>query len=154
VTRALLALALLCAATQAQALATCTATTLPVSFSTYDPVLNADNDSGQGQVTVTCSLILGISLAVSYAISLSAGTGTYAQRQMALGGARLNYNLYTNTGRTLVWGDGVGNSIVSDSYLLGLGGAIRNYPVYGRIPKRQAATPGLYLDTITVTVTY
>jgi spore coat protein U-like protein len=43
---------------------------------------------------------------------------------------------------------------VSDGYLLGLGGGVSPYPVYGRIPATQNVQAGSYADTIIVTLTY
>lgn len=153
--RALAALLLASLAPAAQALGTCSVTTLPVAFGNYDPTSASNNDSGQGTVSVTCALISGLSATMSYDIALSAGTGTLSQRQMGAGGARLNYNLYSNSGRSTIWGDGTSGTVkVSDSYLLGLTNVTRPYTVYGSIPKQQSATSGSYTDSITVTVTY
>jgi spore coat protein U-like protein len=54
-----------------------------------------------------------------------------------------------------VWGDGSGaTSRVSDGYLLGLGGAVKNYTVYGRAPAMQNVGAATYTDAIIVTLTY
>lgn len=153
---ALIALLLLSCCGRAHALASCTVTATPVAFGTYAPLSGAAADAS-GTVTVTCALVLGLSLTVNYTIQLSKGTaGSYAPRQLASGAQRLDYNLYKNSARTTVWGDGTsGTSTTTDGYLLGVGGAVRNYTVYGRVPASQTATrSGVYADTITVTVNY
>ncbi|BBA33301.1 spore coat U domain-containing protein [Methylocaldum marinum] len=63
--------------------------------------------------------------------------------------------MYTDSARSSIWGDGsAGTQTVSDGYLLGLLTVTRHYPVYGRIPADQNVSPGVYLDTIFVTVLY
>jgi len=74
---------------------------------------------------------------------------------MSNGSSQLAYNLYTDSARTSVWGDGSsGTAKVSDGYLLGLFTVAKDYPVYGRIPELQNAAVGSYLDTVVVTVNY
>lgn len=154
---ALLALGLLSglAPQSAHALAECTVSASPTAFGGYSPFSAAPLDTA-GNVAVSCSLLGVVSLLVSYTISLSAGSsGVHASRTMFSGGSVLGYNLYTNSARTTVWGNGTGGtSTVSDGYVLGLLTTTRNYPVYGRIPAGQNVSAGLYADTITVQVDY
>ena len=135
------AVALALLASQAQAL--CTVTALPVVFGAYNP-LSSQNVDGAGSVTIACAP------ASAYVVSLSTGLGTYSTRRMASGSYAINYNLYVDAARSVIWGDGSGStSKVSDS------AASATYPVYGRIPGSQsAAGVGAYSDTITVTVTF
>jgi len=88
-----------------------------------------------------------------YNIGLDAGTGsgaTVTTRKLTSGGATVNYTLYSNSGRTTVWGNTVGADTVT-----GTGnGTGQNYTVYGRVPPQTTPAPGSYSDTITVTVTY
>jgi len=137
----LLAVALAMTAQQGWA-ATCSLSAQGVSFGSYDVFSNVALDS-TGNIDVTCDV------SSSYSISLSQGGGSYALRAMANGAHRLDYNLYTDATRTTVWGDGNGNTaIVSGS------GTTGNHTVYGRIPARQNAYVGGYIDTITVTLTF
>ena len=64
----------------------------------------------------------------------------------------LNYILYTNSGRTIVWGSGAGGT----GSLTGTGnGASQAVTIYGRVTAGQASAPaGSYADTVTVTITY
>ncbi|CDZ78960.1 putative secreted protein [Legionella massiliensis] len=132
----------------------CTVTSTPVAFASYNPT-SATATTGTGTVTVTCTALVA-NLNVAYQIALSAGSnGTFSARKMISGSTLLQYNLYTDSGYTTVWGDGSsGTSVVNDSYTLLLLAVIRNYPVYGKIPGSQVAGAGVYNDTITVTVTY
>src|SRR6266853_1710712 len=88
-----------------------------------------------------------------YNIGLDAGTGTgatMAVRKLTSGGATVNYSLYSDTGRTTVWG----NTIGTDTAAATGNGAAQSYTVYGRVPAQTTPAPGTYNDTITVTVTY
>jgi spore coat protein U-like protein len=131
----------------------CSASTSSVSFGTYNPFDSSPTDA-TGNVQVTCSGQLG--LLAGYTILLSrGGSGSYAPRKMASGANRLDYNLYTNASRSMVWGDGTsGTSVVSDSSVLHNGKITRDYPVYGRTPAGQNASVGSYSDTVIVTVNY
>jgi spore coat protein U-like protein len=88
-----------------------------------------------------------------YNIGLNAGAGsgaTVAVRKMTQGSATINYSLYSDSGRTTVWGNTVGTNTVA-----GIGtGARRRYTVYGRVPAQTTPAAAVYTDTITITVTY
>jgi spore coat protein U domain-containing protein, fimbrial subunit CupE1/2/3/6 len=71
-------------------------------------------------------------------------------RKMTSGGANVTYSLYTDTGRTTVWGNTVGTDTVAATG----NGASQSYTVFGRVPSQSTPAPGTYTDTITVTVTY
>lgn len=134
---------------------TCTTSATAVAFGAYNP-LSATTINTTGNVAVTCSALIA-GLNVSYVIALNAGlNGTFAARSMTSGGATLlQYNLYTSSADSTIWGDGTsGTSTVSDSYLLSLLSVTRNYTVYANLPMSQNVSPGSYSDTITVTVTY
>jgi spore coat protein U-like protein len=88
-----------------------------------------------------------------YTIGLDAGTGagaTVATRKLTGGGSTINYSLYTNAGRTSVWGTTIGSNTVASTGT----GAAQSFTVYGRIPAQTTPAPATYTDTITVTVTY
>ena len=137
-------LALVLALLARQALAACTATAVPVIFGAYNPVSGQVLDSA-GRVDVSCVPSAG------YTISMSAGLGSYSTRMMASGPDRLEYNLYTDFARTMVWGDGTPGSFT-------VGGTAGLTPVsrtvYGRIPGGQAVHAGAYSDTLLVTVSF
>ena len=88
-----------------------------------------------------------------YNIGLDAGTGsgaTVAVRKLTSGGNTVNYTLYSDSGRTTVWG----NTVSTDTVAGTGNGSAQSYTVYGRIPTQSTPAPGNYADTITVTVTY
>jgi spore coat protein U-like protein len=120
-----------------------------LSFGTYDPGA-ATSPRSTGAVTVQCL----VGLLPSFTVALSAGgSNDFTMRTMSNGSNRLAYNLYVDSNRMMIWGDGTGGtSTQSFSGLLSL--LSTSFTVYGRAPKSQYAAPGSYTDTITVTVTY
>jgi spore coat protein U-like protein len=88
-----------------------------------------------------------------YTIGLDAGTGsgaTVATRKLTSGGNTVDYTLYSDTGRTTVWGTTISTDTVASTGT----GAAQSFTVYGRIPAQSTPAAGSYADTITVTVTY
>lgn len=132
----------------------CTISANNLSFGTYDPTSSSNIDNTT-DVTVTCSALLLGGL-IAYDISLSEGnSGSYSGREMSNSTHTLGYNLYTDSNRTTVWGDGTSStSMVSDSYTLSIINTSRNYTIYGRISGSQNVSAGSYTDTITATVTF
>lgn len=84
-------------------------------------------------------------------VTLSTGAGTFAQRQMTIAGFpdRLNYNLYQDAARTIIWGDGTPPSQSDRNDREN-----RFYTIYGRIPAGQWVAAGTYRDTIIITLNY
>jgi spore coat protein U-like protein len=87
-------------------------------------------------------------------IGLDAGTGSGATTTTRLmtgpASETIQYKLYSNAGRTTIWGDTVSSDTVPDTG----NGAEQTYTVYGRVPPQTTPRPGAYSDTVTVTVTY
>jgi spore coat protein U-like protein len=129
--------------------ATCSATATTLAFGAYTP--------GAGAVTNNSTISVKCTKNTPYTVALNAGSTTgdaYAQRLMASGANTLQYNLYTTAAFTTVFGDGtVGTATNAGT---GAGVATANtVTVYGQLPDsatNQAAVPGSYSDTITVTV--
>lgn len=80
-----------------------------------------------------------------------------SQRRMANGANYLNYNLYTDTARTMPFltsGSAASCTGGTGTCVLGTGnGSYQFITIYGQTPP-QIATPGFYTDTVTATVTY
>lgn len=127
----------------------CTLSTTAVAFGSVDVTSGADTDN-TGGITVTCTA------GTDWSASADAGAGTgatLASRKMANGTDLLSYVLYTDTGRTSIWGDGVGGTtaLISDTG----SGTAQSKTIYGRVPSGQTGAPaGSYADTVAVTVTY
>jgi len=152
---------LLCTSVATHA-ATCTVVGLPMAFGNYTSPGGTQVDS-TAVLTVTCTPdYLLLACKTDYTVKLDAGTSGsgFNPRQLASGANRLDYNLYTGSARTTVWGDGTGGTgTVSGSISTSLLALVclagnANHTIYGRIPASQNAAAGVYADTITITVTY
>ena len=72
------------------------------------------------------------------------------RREQAREVAVLSYAMYTDSARSVNWGQTIGTDTV-----VGTGnGASQALTVYGSVPAGQYVAPGAYSDTITATVTY
>lgn len=137
--------------------ASCTLTLSGMTFGSYDVLTPTALDT-VSTLNVACTRTLFPNERVNYTLTASVGSGTnYANRSMAQGAERLNYNLYRNTARTQVWGNGTGGSgAITGTHNLSNGAPNRNrnHSVYGRIPALQNVAAGNYLDTLVVTLTF
>jgi len=133
-------------------LCSCTASASGFSFGNYDPSASSPNDTS-GTVTLNCTGV--VSLMGTIDIAASPGTsGDATARQMAQGGDRLNYNLYTGSNRISIWGTGVNGTSTISATLNGLLVFSQSVTVYGRLPAHQWVKAGAYADSIIVTITY
>jgi spore coat protein U-like protein len=141
--RTVLASCALAASFEARA-ASCTISATGPNFGTYDLFSTAPLDAA-GSIDFQCNEPSAVAIFIS-----PGGSGTYWPRAMRSGAATLQYNLYTNAGRTQVWGDGTGGT--SDRRI----GASRGQPVpiFGRIPPLQDAASGVYTDTLVCTFNF
>jgi len=70
---------------------------------------------------------------------------------MSAGAQSLSYTVYSDTGRTTIWGNGTLASVP----VAGTGtGTVQSISAYGRIFAGQNVTAAAYADTINVTITY
>lgn len=125
--------------------ANCNVSATNVNFGSVG-VLAANVDS-TGSVTVRCTDT------TPYNIGLSAGAGsgaTVASRKMTSGIKTVTYSLYSDSGRTSVWGNTIGTDTNAGTGT----GLDQAYTVYARAPAQTTPAPGAYTDTIVVTVTY
>ena len=120
-----------------------------VNFGGYDVFSTAPTES-VGFVAYRCT---AVAAADTLAIELSRGRShTYLPRAMKYRNQQLEYNLYTDAARTVVWGDGTRGTT---RYLVRPAeGATVSVPIYARIPARQNVRAGAYDDTILLTVQY
>jgi spore coat protein U-like protein len=93
-------------------------------------------------------VVINCDFETAFTIDLGPGTGSFEQRTMIGGESALDYNLYTDASRMIVWGDGVSGANVSAS------GTNVSVPVYGRIPARQIVEARPYGDSVTITISY
>jgi len=127
----------------ATVVATCSISATALAFGNYTGA-QTDNTS---TISVTCTNT------TPYNVLLNPGSATGATvttRKMTNGANTLGYALYSDTGRTVNWGQTVGTDTVA-----GTGnGSAQTLTVYGRIAAGQLVTPGSYTDSVTATVSY
>jgi spore coat protein U-like protein len=127
-----------------------------VSGTTLSFGSNLDPVNGTVPVDATSTLSVQCTNTTGWSVALDAGTNAggpaaFGSRAIKNGSQTLAYQLYTNAGRTTVWGDGSGGS----APVTGTGtGSTQSLTVYGRLPSLTGAIPGSYTDTVTVTITY
>lgn len=121
----------------------------PVAFGTYEPA-RTNRLRATGRVRVTCTGTPG-----AYVMTLGPGLGAdMLNRAMKKGTESLFYNLYVDSARTTIWGDGTGaTTTISGSKTRG-GRQRVTHRVYGEIPPNQDPEPGDYADSILVTVVF
>lgn len=119
-------------------------TTNGVAFGTYDPFSLTPLDAA-GSISYLCLP------ATSAVVTLSRGSApTFVPRQMRQGAEVLQYNLYLDASRTMIWGDGTGGTSSQGSGFV----LYERLSVYGRIFPRQNAAAGSYSDNVMVTVDF
>jgi spore coat protein U-like protein len=131
--------------------AACRVAATGLNFGAYD-VFAAPPLDTTGSVTVTCDQRRRIDVTVEIGPSPTSGGFNPRQMRRTSGTDRLNYNLYTSSSMSAVWGNGsAGTSTVL------LRRVSRRRPVvttiYGRIPPGQNVSVGSYAETLTVTIT-
>jgi spore coat protein U-like protein len=132
------------------------------AFATYAAVCrvsatNMDFPPG-GQLTAnvdqTSSLSITCSNGTPWTTGLNNGTGVGAsgptdRRMTGPAGAQIVYGLYRDAARSLPWGSTLGQTSAGTGT-----GLSQAATVYGRVAPQATPAPGLYSDTIVVTVTY
>jgi spore coat protein U-like protein len=111
--------------------------------------------AGATNTDQSASLAVQCTNTTPYDIGLDAGQttgGTVSQRLLFNSGtnATIKYNLFTDSGRSTIWG----NTVSTDTVHATGNGASQSYTIYGRVPPQTTPAPATYTDTITVTVTY
>jgi spore coat protein U-like protein len=141
----------------AQAATFCGGNNVSISLGAYDGFQPTALDSS-GTLVVTCFRSGGPpTTTVTVGLGPSSVSGTIATRQLLLvaGTDRLDYNLYRNAGRTLVWGTTVGADTVSQNITVPNNAANSiSFMLFARINAAQDVRAGTYNDSLTVTVTF
>jgi spore coat protein U-like protein len=75
---------------------------------------------------------------------------------MLRGADQLTYNVYSNSARTQIWGNGTNSTFtITGGFTLNNNTTrSRNHTLYGRIPPLQDITAGTYNDTLVTTLTF
>ena len=126
--------------------AVCEVTASDLAFGTYTAQAGTPLQ-GTTLLRATCTP------GTTYNVGLDAGTSpgaTVNQRKMVSGANNLNYQLYSDSARSTIWGNTTGTDTVTGA---GTGLAV-DHTVYGAVPAAQVIPAGDYQDTITVRVYY
>jgi len=142
-----IAMVIACAGALPAAAATnCSFTTVVgVVFGVYD-VFGASPVDSNGTIVIKCTGNPSL-----WTLTLSMGNApTYTPRYMIKTAEQLTYNLYLDAGRTQIWGDGTGGTVLAS----GSGNGFSTFTVYGRLPAGVDVTGGAYSDTIVATINF
>jgi spore coat protein U-like protein len=144
---ALLALAVALGPARADAAVSCTVSTTPLAFGSYDPILanRATPLDSLATVSYDCT---GGTPALMMTLSAGAGSG-FNPRLLFSGGNTLTYNLFLDAGRNTVWGDGTsGTSFFSGTKKKD------DVRVFGRVFAGQDPAVGSYSNSIVITINF
>lgn len=123
----------------------CNVTTINLNFGTTSLFLsNIDQTS---TISVTCTNT------TPYQVRIDGGVAAATdptQRKMSLGANKITYGLYRDAPRASPWGSTDGTNTQPGT---GTSVAI-GHTVYGRIPPQASQPPGVYTDTVVVTVSF
>jgi spore coat protein U-like protein len=122
-----------------------------LAFGAYDPTSATDLDASQP---------IGFKCTKGSIFDIGLG-GTPGSRSITNGSDTLAYELYSDSGRTQVWGntqdtDTVDADDLADTTGNGLGAAAtaQGKTVYGRVPAGQDKEGGSYTGNVTITIYY
>jgi spore coat protein U-like protein len=121
------------------------------------PDIAFGNYDGTAQVDVSENLSIRCTRLLPYTIRLNGGVAASFPRKLSDGTNTLEYDLFSNGGRTTVWGNGTNGSPETGTGAgMGVPNA-RTHTIYARLfnnAANQLAPVGVYNDTVTVEVTY
>ena len=125
--------------------ATCLINSPVINFGIYNPLINQEKISSSS-FNITCDTL------TTYSLKILPDNGNIVQNRK-LPNNKLNssdflyYNIFLNTNRTIIFGDGsAGSSIYT--------GSDNNVPIYAHIPARQNVGIGTYSNTLSVELTF
>ncbi len=134
------------------ALSQCTVSATPMGFGNYDIFSTQPLDTA-GTVTINCTSDI---VKANLTAGPSQTSGIFNPRQMKRSGGTdlLNYNIFTDVARTIIFGNGTGGT--ADIGLRRPTGKPAPWSqiinIYGRIPTGQDVSVGSYSDTLTITL--
>jgi spore coat protein U-like protein len=129
-------------AVQANVAASCIIDPATLAFGTYDPLGTTPLDA-QATIRIACTR------STAWAVGLGTGNNPLgAMRQMANGPRLLQYQLYSDAGRTAPW------DAIATVGGTAAGVAAVDLPVYGRVPAGQPAAAGTYQDVVQSTINF
>lgn len=128
--------------TAGPALAACSVDAEPVAFGTIDVTRPS---TGTGTILVRCDA------EASFEVGISTDGGS-SRRMEGPGGARLDYQLYTDASRSTPWSDGEAGGALRRGSNDGNGPT--RLTIYGVVPAQPGTAPGEYRDSLAVTLMF
>ena len=122
----------------------------PLNFDRYNS-FDPQPRQAAGQIRVRCTLGPPVQH-----VELSTGQGSdFHRRILSSGAGTLDYNIYTDSSRLHIAGDGTAGTAVlaSRSRTRDLR-PLQTFVIYGEIPAGQFQPPGDYVDSVRVTVVF
>jgi spore coat protein U-like protein len=139
----------------ATVVAACSITNNPgITFGNYDPITNKTVALDvASSISVLCTKGSAAAVTLDQGLTpTAASTCIVPARQMKdTAGDKLGYAVYSDTGRTTVWGCDTTNKV---SFTSASGSAAQVLNSYGRVAAGQDVPVGSYSDTVTATVTF
>jgi spore coat protein U-like protein len=132
-------------AATATVVSTCTVTANNLNFGNRG--LLASNIDVSSTVTPRCSNTLPYTVVINGGLTNAADP---TLRKMVKGSEQVTYGLYRDATRTQPWGSTTGTNTAASTG----NGASQSISVFGRVPFQTTGSPGVYSDTVTVTVTF
>lgn len=124
-----------------------------LAFGTYDPIVTNKSTAapGSGTISTTCTNGASATITLGQGANAASGSTDAAPLRRMLSGTTnyLNYQLYSDSGDTTVWG----NTSATGKSVTGTGAAVST-TVYGSIAAGQNVPAGSYADTVVATVTF
>ncbi len=118
-----------------------------LAFGTYTMLDTTDTDA-TATITVVCNSGAAAKITLGAGSNEDGSTPAAPLRRMKDAGTNLlSYQLYTESGRTDIWGDTVGSSVDYDANSQAM-------TVFGRIAAAQDVPAGDYTDTVVATITF
>jgi len=130
----------------------CTISTTSIAFAAYDPIVaNATTPlDATGSVIITCTKGAATTIGLNAGLNGASATGT--TRAMKSGTDYLSYEIYQDSGRTIVWGNS-GAGLLTPAVAPDKNP--RTFTTNGRVPAGQDVPAGAsYTDTVTATVNF
>lgn len=119
-----------------------------LTFGVYDP------SRGNLDTTGTVSILCSSSTSGAFTVDISQDSfGSFSPRRLVSGAYKLDYNVYRDAARTLIWGDGSAGT-VRYGPTNPVANVTINLTMFGRVPGNQFVAPADYAGTLTVTLTY
>ncbi|WP_348760701.1 spore coat U domain-containing protein [uncultured Salinisphaera sp.] len=138
----------------ATVLKNCTIDSTNLAFGNYDPLAGtAVNQTST--VNVKCTLSTPYTVALNTGANAGNATAFSSRAMRGPADNLLKYQLYTDSARTAIWGDGTnGTQTISGTGNGVLIATPQARTVYGQVPGGQDVQPGAYADTVVATITY